>query len=404
MEDKKLSVILGNILNSSKNLAKLKIQLAKIESKEMLDENVGKAKNFIDDSISSLKLGVDENAKKYESVREERKRVIDEYRQQISKIYSENEKLRSDCRLEILSCNVSKAEKLRQRKELQQEIISLSEEDPDVSEEIKRLDEKISEMNLSMKSNDVDSILKYVEEVKPLIEQRKSLCSNRKKLQEVDGKLSRNEEEIEDLNTRIARFEDMDKSLKEFLKNELSDARIYKNDNLSIINQDTSFMNRVKGFFSSKLLGAKGKCKKVSDDVLKPFGKKVEQFVKEKLPTYVETMTKQYESSKDKIVDKSKQFICDSRKRAIIFGEKTKERAGEVKDSFVGKLKEGTNSIKEGVKSKFDLAVDFGRDVKIEIQKTVRDKAIQISEKMDKSIADTKSKIHSNEEHDEVSI
>lgn len=408
MENKKLSELLNNIVKSSKDLAKLKIQLAKVEAKEHVSENVEKAKNFIDDSVSNLKLNINENAKQYAPIVEERKKVLAEYRKQIEKICAENNRLREDCNLEILSCEASKKEKLKARKELYEQKAHLEENDPKISEQIEQLNEQISEMSNKAFSNsskeNVDSILEYADNIKPLIEQRDKLYSDRSKLDKVNEDLNKNEEEIEDIDMRIKRFTDTDKNLKDFLISELNDARVYKNDSLSIINEDHSFMKRLKGFFSSKILGAKGKCDKINEKVLKPFNEKVEKFAKDKLPEIIGNMTKKYEDTKDTIVDKSKQFICDSRKRAIVFGEKTKEKAGEIKDSFTDKLKEETNSFKNGVKNKFDMAIDFGRDVKLEIDTVIRDKALQISEKMNERIENTNSKLKQKEDVDELSI
>lgn len=408
MEDKKLSEILNNIIKSSKDLAKLKIQLAKVETKERVGESVEKAKVFIDESISNLKLNINENAKQYAPIMEERKKAIQEYKSQVEKLYAENNRLRSDNYLELLSCDAAKAQKLEQRKGLNDRKKYLEEKDPKLNEEIEQLNYQISEMKNKAFANsdkeDVDAIVEYASSIKPLIEKRDKLYSDRSKLEKVNEQLDKNEEEIEDIDMRIKNFNDLDKNLKEYLARELNDARIYKNDSLSIINEENSFMKRLKGFISTKLISSKSKCDKVNEKVLKPFMEKVEKFAKENLPEIVENMTKKYEDSKDLIVDKSKQFICDSKKRAIILGENTKEKVGEAKESFVNKLKEGTNNFKNGVKNKFDMAVDFGRDVKLGIDTVIRDKAIQISEKMNEKIENRNSKIKPKENADELSI
>ena len=342
---------------------KVKVAYECTRAKENIIDGAKTLKETCVETAREFGVNLEDASQKYDNARNGVRQIEEKYRSSL-------EKLRKEYETRIVANEQERTEAEAERDKWSEKISEVYENRENVKEPEEQREAKENELKKAKKElinaakkNDFEKAAEYTEKCRSLEKEIKEMEEDySQKLVPFDETLEKLQEEYNKADEKVEKLEELSEKMEKNFEKECKDAAKVKKQELALV-KGNNLLDKVRGFFSKRLLKSINGQKKFQEQFLTP--------AMNAITSYANQVPEKMKNAREKFEDKVKEITGKSRDALWI-----------AKDVTVETLLGAKEAIEYGATVVKDKAVDIAtgtRDAVVHGATVVKDKAVDIA-------------------------
>ena len=342
---------------------KVKVAYECTRAKENIIDGAKTLKETCVETAREFGVNLEDASQKYDNARNGVRQIEEKYRSSL-------EKLRKEYETRIVANEQERTEAEAERDKWSEKISEVYENRENVKEPEEQREAKENELKKAKKElinaakkNDFEKAAEYTEKCRSLEKEIKEMEEDySQKLVPFDETLEKLQEEYNKADEKVEKLEELSEKMEKNFEKECKDAAKVKKQELALV-KGNNLLDKVRGFFSKRLLKSINGQKKFQEQFLTP--------AMNAITSYANQVPEKMKNAREKFEDKVKEITGKSRDALWI-----------AKDVTVETLLGAKEAIEYGATVVKDKAVDIAtgtRDAVVHGATVVKDKAVEVA-------------------------
>ena len=389
MKDNENQKSIASLLKELKEMVmlytKVKVAYECTRAKENVIEGAKTLKETCIETAREFGVNLEDASQKYDNARDGVRQIEEKYRSSL-------EKLRKEYETRIVANEQERTEAEAERDEWSEKISevyanreNVKEPEKERTAKEKELKNEKKELINAAKKNDFEKAAEYTEKCKSLEKEIKEMEEGySQKLVPFDETLEKLQEEYNKADERVEKLEELSEKMEKDFEKECKDAAKVRKQELALV-KGNNLLDKVRGFFSKRLLKSINGQKKFQEQFLTPTLNAITAYANQ-VPEKMKNAREKFEDKVKEITGKSSDALWIAKDVTVetLLGAKEAIEYGAtvVKDKAVDIATGTRDAVVHGATVVKDKAVDIAtgtRDAVVHGATVVKDKAVEVA-------------------------